>query len=263
MTARKSRQIDIRAFNRAAWNRQVEDGNRWSLPVDPETIAQARQGQFSILLTEQKPVPAEWFPPLKGADVLCLASGGGQQAPILAAAGANVTVLDNSPLQLGRDKEVAEREGLSMQIIEGDAANLGIFPENSFDLVFNPVSTVFMPDVRPVWREAFRVLKPGGVLLAGVMNPVFYLFEWGEHESILVVRHKIPYSDVESLHHATLKRYERQGLPLEFGHSLADLLGGQVEVGFHITGFYEDYMEDEELSEYHPVYIATRAMKPG
>jgi SAM-dependent methyltransferase len=262
MTARKPRNIDIRAFNRAAWDKQVTDGNRWSIPVDAATIAKARQGEFSILLTEQKPVPAGWFPPLNGADVLCLASGGGQQAPILAAAGANVTVLDNSPLQLERDRQVAEREGLSLRIVEGDAANLGIFPENSFDLVFNPVSTVFMAEVRPVWLEAFRVLKPGGTLLTGFMNPIFYLFEWGEGETELVVKHKIPYSDAESLHPATLKRYERQGLPLEFGHSLTDLIGGQLDAGFVVTGFYEDYMNDEELSEYHPVYIATKAQKP-
>ncbi len=68
-----------------------------------ETIARARNGDFSILLTEQKPVPREWFPPLPGLEALCLACGGGQQGPVLAAAGANVTVLDNSPRQLDQD----------------------------------------------------------------------------------------------------------------------------------------------------------------
>ena len=70
--------MDTRAYNREAWNREVEGGeNRWSQPVDAETIAKAKQGEFSILLTENIPVPQKWFPPLKGADVLCLASGGG------------------------------------------------------------------------------------------------------------------------------------------------------------------------------------------
>ena len=93
--------MDVRSYNREAWNREVQAGeNRWTKPVDSETIARVKQGEFSILLTENIPVPHRWFPPLKGADVLCLASGGGQQGPILAAVGARVTVFDNSPAQL-------------------------------------------------------------------------------------------------------------------------------------------------------------------
>src|SRR5689334_22428834 len=131
--------MDVRSYNRDAWNREVAGGkNPWSQPVNAEIIAKARQGEFSILLTENIPVPQRWFPPLKGAEVLCLASGGGQQGPILAAAGANVTVFDNSPAQLKQDQFVAEREGLSIRTEEGDAADLSRITEASFDLVFNP-----------------------------------------------------------------------------------------------------------------------------
>lgn len=89
--------ISIREYNRVAWNNQVDRGTRWTTPVSSEIIDAARLGHWEVLLTESKPVPREWFPDLKKLDVLCLASSGGQQAPILAAAGANVTVLDNSP----------------------------------------------------------------------------------------------------------------------------------------------------------------------
>ncbi len=146
--------MDVRSYNRDAWNREVEGGqSRWTQPVDADIIAGARRGEFSILLTENIPVPLRWFPPLKDADVLCLASGGGQQGPVLAAAGARVTVFDNSPAQLKQDQFVAERESLPLRTLEGDAANLSMFAEESFDLVFNPCSTVFMPDVRAVWKE--------------------------------------------------------------------------------------------------------------
>ena len=91
---------DVFVYNRQAWDRQVQRGNRWTVPVSSEQIARARNGDWSIVLTPTKPVPLEWFPPLVGLDVLCLASGGGQQGPILAAAGANVTVFDNSPARL-------------------------------------------------------------------------------------------------------------------------------------------------------------------
>ena len=144
--------MDTRAYNREAWDRQVEAGqNPWTLPVSPEEIAKARRGEWSVLLTQQKPVPRAWFPSLPGLDLLALASGGGQQGPIFAAAGANVTVFDNSPRQLERDRMVAEREGLTnLRTVEGDARDLSMFADQSFDLVFNPVSTVFMSQVLPV-----------------------------------------------------------------------------------------------------------------
>ncbi|HEY3473987.1 MAG TPA: class I SAM-dependent methyltransferase, partial [Anaerolineales bacterium] len=193
--------MDVRSYNREAWNREVRGGkSRWTQPVGPDIIAKARQGDFSILLTENIPVPHRWFPPLHGADVLCLASGGGQQAPVLAAAGANVTVLDNSPAQLSQDQLVAERESLSLHTVEGDAADLSMLRAESFDLVFNPVSTVFMPDVRAVWRECSRVLRRDGILMTGFMNPVHYIFDlYKADEGILEVAHSIPYSDLTSI----------------------------------------------------------------
>src|SRR5215211_6740428 len=117
--------MDIRSYNRDAWNREVEGGeNRWSKPVSSELIAKAKLGEFSIVLTENKPVPFEWFPAIVGADILCLASGGGQQGPILAAAGAYVTVFDNSPAQLKQDQLVAERDGLELRTVLGDMRDL-------------------------------------------------------------------------------------------------------------------------------------------
>jgi len=255
--------MDTRAYNREAWNREVDGGeNRWSKPVDSEVIAKAKQGEFSILLTENIPVPQKWFPPLKGADVLCLASGGGQQGPVLAAVGANVTVFDNSPRQLEQDQLVAERESLSLITVEGDAANLEMFADESFDLVFNPCSTVFMQDVRTVWKEAYRLLRHGGILMTGSMNPVHYIFDlYKADEGILEVTHSIPYSDLTSIPQENLDELIEKGLPVEFGHSLTDLLGGQCDAGFVLTDIYEDYMLDSPLHKYHPSYMATRALK--
>src|SRR5215211_4788700 len=98
--------MDIREYNSAAWDKEVERGNEWTRAVGPEVIKEAREGRWEVLLTETKPVPREWFPEMNGLEVLCLASGGGQQAPVLAAAGARVTVLDNSRQQLEQDRLV-------------------------------------------------------------------------------------------------------------------------------------------------------------
>ena len=255
--------MDTRSYNRDAWNREVEGGqSRWTQPVGPDVIARARQQEFSILLTENIAVPQRWFPPLKDADVLCLASGGGQQGPVLAAAGARVTVFDNSPAQLKQDQLVAERESLLIRTVEGDAADLSAFQDESFDLVFNPCSTVFMQDVRTVWKECYRVLRPRWILMTGSMNPVHYIFDlYKADEGILEVAHPIPYSDLTSIPKEDLEELMEKGLPIEFGHSLTDLLGGQCDAGFVLTDMYEDYMLDSPLHNYHPSYLATRAMK--
>jgi 2-polyprenyl-3-methyl-5-hydroxy-6-metoxy-1,4-benzoquinol methylase len=94
-------------------------------------------------LTPSKNVPKTWFSDIHGKRVLCLASAGGQQAPILAAAGAVVTSFDNSPVQLAKDQLVADRDGLTIELVQGDMANLSCFKDASFDLIFHPVSNFF------------------------------------------------------------------------------------------------------------------------
>jgi SAM-dependent methyltransferase len=198
---------------------------------------------------------------------LCLASAGGQQAPLLAAAGAVVTVFDNSPRQLDQDRLVAQRDNLSLQCIEGDMADLSRFADESFDLIFHPCSNAFVPDVAAVWRECFRVLRPGGVLLAGFTNGMRYIFDGEQQEKgRLEVRHALPYADLDHLNTPFVQKIIATGQPLEFGHTLEEQIGGQLEAGFVLTGFYEDrYPESDNdpLSQYLATFIATRARKPG
>ena len=160
--------MDIEEHNRSAWDQAVENENRWTVPVSSNDVHRARCGDWRVVLTPTRPVPPAWFGEIVGREVLCLASAGGQQAPILAAAGAHVTVLDNSPRQLERDQEVALRDGLVMNLELGSMCDLSRFADASFDLVFHPVANLFVADVRPVWHEVYRVLRPGGTLLAGV-----------------------------------------------------------------------------------------------
>jgi SAM-dependent methyltransferase len=254
--------MNVVEYNRKAWDHQVDSGeNPWTKPVSPSVIADARKGIFSVLLTETISVPLDWFPPMQGKDVLGLASGGGQQCPIFAAMGANVTVFDNSPRQLEMDSFVAHREGLTnLKVVCGDARDLSCFADGSFDLIFHPVSNLFMPEIRPVWKEAFRVLRHGGTMLSGFLNPVVYIFDYLKAEKgIIDVRFKLPYSDVD--HPEMLAIQEASKNPIEFSHSLEEQIGGQVEAGFCITGFYEDKHRDYIISEYTPTYIATRAVK--
>jgi SAM-dependent methyltransferase len=258
--------MNIRDHNRIAWDEEVARANPWTVPVTPEEVAAARAGDWKIVLTPTRPVPREWYPPLENAAVLCLASGGGQQGPILAAAGARVTVLDNSPRQLDRDREVAEREGLHLTLVEGDMARLDPFADESFDLIVHPVSNLFAPELAPVWREAHRVLRPGGVMLTGFTNPHLYLFdeEEAERSGELRVKYALPYSDLESLDETRRAKYIADREPLEFSHTFEEQIGGQLAAGFLLTDLFEDSWEkesDHPVAPFMATFFATRAVR--
>jgi SAM-dependent methyltransferase len=255
--------FDPVAYNRAAWDREVDRDNEWTRPVGSEVIARARAGDWSVVLIGHEPVPRDWFPAaLTGAAVLCLASGGGQQGPVLAAAGADVTVFDNSPRQLGRDEEVAARDGLALRTVLGDMRDLGAFADASFDLVVNPVSNLFCPDLTPVWRECFRVLRPAGLLLTGFLNPDLYLFdiEALDERAEFVVRHRIPFSTAD-LPEAERHRAYGDG-PVEYSHTLTEQIGGQLAAGFILTHLVEAPHHADATARYMPGYLATRAVRP-
>lgn len=260
--------MDILRWNQEAWDRKVEESVPWAQPVTSEIIAEARAGNWGIILTPQKNIPRSWLGNVEGKAVLCLAGAGGQQAPVLAAAGARVSVLDNSPAMLELDQEVARREGLQIDSHRGDMADLSRFADGSFDLIVHPVSNCFVPDIRPVWREALRVLKPGGALLSGFMNPAAYIFDFqlAEEKGELKVVHPLPYSDHEDLSSENRQKVLDSGEALEYSHTLEDQLSGQLEAGFILTGFYEDSFSAETqdaLTRFMPTMMATCALKPS
>ncbi|MEM7678852.1 MAG: class I SAM-dependent methyltransferase [Myxococcota bacterium] len=257
--------LDPTLHNKEAWNKESTEQSEWCTPVSRQVIAAARRDEWHIILTPNKAVPRTWFPELKGAKVLGLAAGGGQQCPVLAAAGAEVTVFDNSEVQLQQDRMVADREGLSMATEVGDMADLSRFEDASFDLIVHPCSNLFVPDLRPVWSEAYRVLMPGGALLAGFMNPVYFAFDRDlDDNGVLEVKYRLPYSDLGSLPQDRLQRKIRDGEALEFSHTLQAQIGGQLEAGFLLAGLYEDDWADDatSLNRYMPTNLATRAIKP-
>ena len=250
-----------------AWDIQSEQAQSpWVQPVSLAEIKAAKAGDWEVLLTPTKIVPQDWFGDIRGKDLLGLASGGGQQVPIFAAAGARVTSFDNSATQLAKDRLVAEREGLEVRFEQGDMADLSRFDDASFDLIFHPVSNVFSEHILPVWQHCERILRPGGRLLSGFMNPDFYLFDHDELEKggPLQVAFPLPFADTEQL--STVQQLERQkrGEALEFSHSLQTQIGGQLEARLFIAGFYEDRWDTQTtpLNDYMPTSMATLAVKP-
>jgi len=257
---------DVRRINQAGWDRRVEEGDVWTLPVSSEAVDRARRGEWTVVLTPNKPVPRDWFGDIVGRKILCLASGGGQQGPILSAAGARVTVFDASPRQLAQDDMVARRDGLSLVTRHGFMHDLSPFADGSFDLIFHPVSNSYAPEIEPVWRECFRVLKPSGALLAAFMNPIVYVFDAeAEARGEFVVRHPLPFADVVDRPADELERTIARDHTVEFSHSFDAQIGGQLRAGFVLTALYEDVDRgppETGRSLYFPTCMATRALRP-
>lgn len=247
--------------NKKIWDKRSENNDIWSIPITSEMVRLAKKGKWSIVLTPQKPVPPSWFPQnLTNKKILCLASGGGQQGPILAATGADVTVLDNSKKQLEKDEFVAKRDNLDIKTIQGNMQDLSMFDNETFDCIIHPWSNGYVNDILPVWNECARVLKRGGCLLAGFGNPIEYIFnaEKLEH-GIFEVENTIPYADIEHMDNEKVRSLaEESGYC--WSHTLEEQIQGQIEAGFAIVGFYED-IGGTALDKYINSSIATKAIK--
>lgn len=224
----------------------------FSVPVSEEEINKARNGDFNIFHSENKAIPREWFPSeMKGLKVLCLAGAGGQQAPIIAATGADVTVLDLSEKMLKQDEYVAKRDGLLIKTEHGNMCDLSRFFDESFDMIINPSSLMYIPDVIAVFKECYRVLKNGGTFIMKAPNPLDYICDFIEDGGYYKVCNKMPYKSYE---------HDDQGDWIEFGHTLESLIGEQIKCGFYINGFFEDKGSDL-LGNFCSTCFVTRAIK--
>ncbi len=176
--------------------------------------------------------------------------------PIFAALGGICTVLDYSDRQLASEEMVAKREGYDIEIVKADMTKTFPFADETFDLIFHPVSNCYVEEVLPVWKECFRVLKKGGILLAGVDNGMNYIFD--DTETCIV--HGLPYNPLKDR-----KLYEeamQSGDGIQFSHTVEEQIGGLLKAGFCLTHLYEDTNGEGNLHEHGiPTFLAVRAEK--
>ena len=236
----------------------IEEGWRWGIPIDHGTFVRAQNGDYQMLLTPTRPIPHAWIGDVKGKKVLGLASGGGQQMPVLAAMGAICTCLDYSPKQLESERLVAKREGYAIELVRADMSKPLPFEDETFDLIVHPVSNCYIEEVLPLWKECFRILKKGGTILSGLDIGTNYLFD-GEDETAVV--NSLPFNPLKNPEQ--MKQLEDAECGVQFSHTLEEQIQGQLSAGFVLKELFEDYNDEGRLAELHvPSFIATRSEKP-
>ncbi len=252
---------DVANINRLAWNEEVLRGNYWSRIATEEEIRKAQNGKPEIMITPDSFVPFSWIEDAKDKRVLLLAGAGGQQTPIMAAFGSDVTTVDQSDGQLNQDRIALERYSLKADLIQADIRKTGL-QSDAFDFIINPVSFNFIEDVMPAYREVHRILKKGGYFLFGIANPILYAFDERCQERKLKIKYTLPYSDTTSLSEKQLQKRIKTKDTIEFSHTLDSIIGGLLKTGFVIEDFYSDRAASEPTDSFvHDSYLAFKARK--
>ena len=242
-------------INSKTIDRWCDEGWEWGQPISHETYMDAVNGKWDVLLTPTKPVPHDWFLPFKGCKILGLASGGGQQMPIFAALGAEVTVLDYSERQLEKEVMMSKKEGYNIRIVRADMTEKLPFEDGEFDLIFSPVSFVYVEDIEPIFKECYRILRPNGVLLCGLDNGVNFI---SNNED--VIENQFPFNPLKNKDQYKMLQDDDCGI--QFSHNMEENIGGQLKAGFTLVDIYDDYNGEGKLNDLKiPTFIATKAIK--
>lgn len=248
-----------REHNRRAWDALVRNKQRFTTPAPDDDLRDP-------LGTSD---PLGWLGgSVAGKRLLCLASGGGRQSAIYAAAGALVTVVDLSPEMLAIDRQVAAERGLNVTTIEASMDDLSALAAVSFDIVLQPVSTCYLPDVAAVYREVARVMVPGGLYLSQHKQPTSLQASAtptpGGYEVTELYFRQGPLPAVVGSQH-------REEGTLEFLHRWEELLGGLCRAGFVIEDVVEPFLAklDAPIGTfahrclYVPPYVRIKARRSG
>jgi SAM-dependent methyltransferase len=239
----------------------VRKGADWTDPwldLDVEAYRAYRESESKALPEPfcDDPVDRIMMTGVQGENVLCLAGGGGQQSAVFSLLGAYVTVLDLTPEQLESDQKAARHYGYKVTTIQGDMRDLSALPEAHFSRVYQPISTLFVPNLREVYSGVARVLKPGGFYFADFAVPLLYMAEnkgWDGKGYVLTITNPYVRGAILETEGGKLNFTEGQSFS-EFHHLLSDIINGLVAEGLMIRGVWENPRPGEgpPLAELEP-----------
>lgn len=248
---------EVSKYNAQVWDRLVEEKSGFASTVSARVLNDP-QKHINIY---------NWLPEgVRGKKVLCLAAGGGKHAPLYAAGGADVTVLDVSEAMLEKDRLMAEKHDFRIRRVQACMTNMEMFDRCEFDLIMQPVSSCYIENLDALYAEVERVLKPAGVYIVQHKQPFsLQCSPFPEVSKYLVHtegHHQGPLPPVHGSEH-------REQGALEFLHPLEALLGGLCRKGFMIEDVREPWHGRPDAtpgsfahrSHYVPPYVAVKARK--
>ena len=250
---------------------EIPDHNRRAW--DERVVRRARHTAVATEKALQNPMkvadPDGWLGEVRGRRVLCLASGGGMQSALFAAAGAIVTVVDLSPEMLRLDTEIAARFRLEVRTVETSMEDLSMLKPGEFDLVIQPVSTCYVPDIRRVYDQVARVLEPQGVYVSQHKQPACLQTGTALLQDGYLVSE--PYYRTGRLPPSPPGCMHRESDAIEFLHRWEQLLGELCRAGFLIQDISEPKSGDEAAapgtfehrSLFVPPYVKVKAVRSG
>jgi len=240
---------------------EIKEGAFFTKPwfdLDIEAYRAYREGRTSVLPKPycDDPIDRMMMGKVQGKKVLCLAGGGGQQSAVFSLLGADVTVLDLSPEQLDSDQAVARHYGYEVTTIQGDMRDLSMLPAEFFDRVYQPISILFVPNLREVYSGVARVLKQGGLYFTDYCVPLLQMAEmkgWdGRGYTLYITESYIRGSILET---EDKKLNFTKGVSFsEFHHLLSDIINGLIAEGLTIRCLWENPRPDSgpSLDELEP-----------
>jgi SAM-dependent methyltransferase len=222
---------EVAIANERHWERMVEEGCGFTIPwleLDVALLRQYARGELKRLPDPLGEIfPWNVFADVEGKDVLCLASGGGQQSAVFGLLGARVTVVDLVEGQLDGDRKAAAHYGYEVTTIRADMRDLSYLDDESFDLVYQATSMGYVPDVREVYSQVARLLRSGGLYRADASDPgVAFVDDW-DGKGYSITR---PFAE---------RTDRREDGAIEFRHYLSDVFNGLIDNGFSIQQVQE------------------------
>jgi SAM-dependent methyltransferase len=206
----------------------------------------------------ERPATLSLLPDVLGKRVLDAGCGPGVYAEWLADRGADVVALDANPRMI----ELARaRLGDSAHVVHANLDHpLSFLTEASFDIVISPLVIDYVRDWEAVFREFYRVLRDGGILVFSMEHPYA---KYDDH------RETSNYFEVERVEY----EWTRFGTPVmvpSYRRPLSEVVNPLIRAGFVLQRILEPTpteafrQEDpeayEELSR-SPGFLCIRALK--
>jgi len=249
---------DPREQNRRIWNERARRREAHAQPVSEKDFANAR-----ALVDE-----CGWLPEkLAGLRVLCLAAGGGRHGPLFASLGADVTVVDISEEMLELDRKVCAARNLSLKTVQTSMDNLSMLGADCFEIVIQPVSTCYVPELAKAYKEIARVptagslyisqhKQPASLQASALPGPAGYTLVHAYYQ-----KGALP-PEIGGLQH-------REAGAVEFIHTWEELLGAMCQAGFVIEDLLEPRHADPgaapgsfaHRSSYLSPYVTVKARR--